>query len=93
MLLISCSKNEKAIKEEITYTSVNNYCWSKWNANDTMRNSALLAVQIQMIKIDQLSLAPTDSSGAISLLCRLEAEKAVEQMKSNTVEDKSKFYD
>jgi len=93
MLLISCSKNEKAIKEEIKYTSVNNSCWSKWNANDTMRNSALLAVQIQMKKIDQLSLAPTDSSGAISLLCRLEAEKAVEQMKSNTVEDKSKFYD
>ena len=51
-------------------------CDAKWDANDTMRNTALLIVQIQFKKLDQLSLAPSDSFGAIRIICENEANKA-----------------
>jgi hypothetical protein len=89
----SCSKNEQKEKEEAEYSDARNACWTKWNANDTMRHSAFLAVQIQMQRIDQLSKAPKDAEGAISLLCKFEAEKAVENLKYKNLKDKSKFFD
>ena len=88
---VACSKDENKKKEEAEYTAVNKACWNKWNANDTMRNTALVAVQIQMKRIDQLSKAPKDFDGAISLLCRIEADKAVEELKHKNIKDKSRF--
>ena len=79
----SCSKDENKKKEDAEYSAVNKACWTKWNANDSTRKTAFLVVQIQMKRIDQLSKAPTDFDGAISLICRAEADKAVENFKYN----------
>ena len=91
LVCTACSKNENKKKEEAEYSAVNKACWNKWNANDTMRNTAFVAVQMQMKRIDQLSKAPKDSDGAISLLCRIEADKAVEDLKHKNIKDKSRF--
>jgi len=91
LVCTSCSKDENKKKEDAEYSAVNKACWTKWNANDTTRKSAFFIVQIQMKRIDQLSIAPTDFAGAISLLCRAEADKAVENFKYNSVKDKSRF--
>ena len=56
-------------------------CHDKWDANDTMRNTAILGVQIQFKKLDQLSLAPSDSFGAIRIICEIEANKAKDAIK------------
>jgi len=87
----SCSKDENKKIEDAEYSAVSKACWTKWNANDTMRKTAFFAVQIQMKRIDQLSKAPTDFEGAISLLCRAEADKAVENLKFKSLKDKSRF--
>ena len=87
----SCSKDENKKKEDAEYSAVNKACWTKWNANDSTRKTAFLVVQIQMKRIDQLSKAPTDFDGAISLICRAEADKAVENFKYNNLKDKSRF--
>jgi hypothetical protein len=81
--VISCGKNEVENKKELQYKVAFNVCKDKWNANDTMKNSALITVQLQFKKIDQLSLAPTDYKSAIDLLCKVDAEKAVSIQKSN----------
>ena len=91
LVCTSCSKDENQKKEDAEYSAVNKACWTKWNANDTMRNTAFVAVQIQMKRIDQLSKAPTDFEGAISLLCRVEADKAVENLKYKNLKDTSRF--
>lgn len=62
-------------------------CHDKWNANDTMRNTAILIVQIQFKKLDQLSLAPSDSFGAINIICEIDANKAKDAVKSKEKSD------
>ena len=62
-------------------------CHDKWDANDTMRNSAILGVQIEFKKLDQLSLAPADSFGAIRIICEIEANKAKDAVNSQEKSD------
>ena len=62
-------------------------CDAKWDANDTMRNTALLIVQIQFKKLDQLSLAPSVSFGAIRIICENEANEAKDAVKSKEKSD------
>lgn len=68
--------NSEQNQLERRYEVVYQQCHDKYSANDTMRNTALLAVQLQFKKMDQLSLAPTESYQAIHIICDIEGNKA-----------------
>jgi hypothetical protein len=95
-LLAACSKSEKEIQQEIAKKVEYDECRRHWNASDTMRNTALLAVQIQFKKIDKLSLAPKTPDEAIMLLCEPEKKNAPLTIDADTkklAEEKAKMLD
>ena len=58
------------------YKKAYSECYDKYSANDTMRNTAVMIVEIQFTKLDQASLAPSDPFAAIRILCEVQAKEA-----------------
>lgn len=51
-------------------------CYSELDRTDTSRNTALLTIQSEFAKHDNLSRAPTRSSEAIRMICEVKAQAA-----------------
>lgn len=75
IFLVSC-KSQAEKDQQAAYEMAFNTCENKWNANDTQKNTALLIVRMEFQRMDQLSIAPTDSYRAIRMICEVEAKKA-----------------
>ena len=75
-VLLSTLPSEITFARENAYNKTYETCHSKWNANDKMRNSALLIVQIQFQRLGSLSHAPKESYAAINIICDIEAKEA-----------------
>ncbi len=71
----------EALREQV-YDATYKTCHEKWNANDTMRNSAIFIVQFQFARLDQQSLAPKEAYQAIHFICDIEAKEAQSKIKS-----------
>ncbi len=71
LLLYGCSPS----KSDEAYNKAYSACTSKWLANDTMKNTALISVQMIFYKRDQLSVvAKWDYLDAVSFLCKADAK-------------------
>jgi hypothetical protein len=46
-----------------------------------MKNSAILIVYIQFLKLDQASLAPKEAYRAINIICTIDAKEARDKIK------------
>lgn len=51
-------------------------CYSELDGTDTSRNTALLTIQSEYARHDNLSRAPTRSSEAIKMICEVKAQAA-----------------
>ena len=78
LMLYACSPS----KSDEAYNKAYSACTSKWMANDTMKNTALLSVQMIFYKHDQSSVvAKWTYLDAISFLCKADAQEAAKGVK------------
>ena len=60
----------------VAWNATYSACHQTWDANDTMRKSAMVASRAIFIRMNQASLAPDSTWGAINHLCTVEANTA-----------------
>jgi hypothetical protein len=73
---------------EKEYKRVYSECENEYGQTDTSRNKALLIVQAEFAKDDNLSLAPTNPFRAIRMICEVKAQEAKD--KANGIVNLSK---